>query len=76
MTAEGRASMRRPDLNRQPSFAMGGGAEGEGFEPSKRYYRLRDFQSRALGQAMRPFQKSGRRGYPDGRRREWDSNPR
>ena len=32
-------------------------AEGEGFEPSRRYYRLRDFQSRALGQAMRPFQR-------------------
>jgi hypothetical protein len=31
-------------------------AEGEGFEPSRRCYRLRDFQSRALGQAMRPFQ--------------------
>src|SRR5215213_483712 len=30
-------------------------AEGEGFEPSRRCYRLRDFQSRALGQAMRPF---------------------
>ena len=30
-------------------------AEGEGFEPSRRYNRLRDFQSRALGQAMRPF---------------------
>ena len=55
-------------------------AEGEGFEPSKRYNRLRDFQSRALGQAMRPFRDSlglaatlvrvaaGRRG--------WDSNPR
>jgi hypothetical protein len=41
-------------------------AEGEGFEPSRRCYRLRDFQSRALGQAMRPFQ----------RRRGWDSNPR
>ena len=33
-------------------------AEGEGFEPSRRYDRLRDFQSRALGQAMRPFQLS------------------
>ena len=33
-------------------------AEGEGFEPSRRYDRLRDFQSRALGQAMRPFQNT------------------
>ena len=30
-------------------------AEGAGFEPAIRYYRIRDFQSRALGQAMRPF---------------------
>ncbi len=30
-------------------------AEGEGFEPSRRSSRLRDFQSRALGQTMRPF---------------------
>ena len=76
MTAERRASRNRADLNRQRNLATVGVAEGEGFEPSKRYYRLRDFQSRALGQAMRPFHKSGRRGYPDGRRREWDSNPR
>ena len=34
-------------------------AEGMGFEPMRRHYRLRDFQSRALGQAMRPFQESG-----------------
>ena len=32
-------------------------AEGEGFEPSRRCNRLRDFQSRALGQTMRPFQR-------------------
>ena len=30
-------------------------AEGVGFEPTRRHYRLRDFQSRALGQTMRPF---------------------
>ena len=30
-------------------------AEGGGFEPPRRSTRLRDFQSRALGQTMRPF---------------------
>src|SRR5215208_4609117 len=64
-------------------------AEGEGFEPSRRCNRLRDFQSRALGQAMRPFQirlsAIGRRTLSTHRltdsptpfwRRGWDSNPR
>lgn len=30
------------------------GAEGEGFEPSMRVHRIRDFQSRALGQLCDP----------------------
>ena len=30
-----------------------------GFEPTRRHYRLRDFQSRALGQTMRPFPDCG-----------------
>ena len=34
-------------------------AEGVGFEPTRRHYRLRDFQSRALGQTMRPFPETG-----------------
>ncbi len=38
-------------------------AEGEGFEPSRRYNRLRDFQSRALGQTMRPFPVGAYSGY-------------
>jgi hypothetical protein len=46
---------RRASLSSRKLLAM---AEGEGFEPSRRCYRLRDFQSRALGQAMRPFQDS------------------
>jgi hypothetical protein len=50
-------------------FNRGNVAEGEGFEPSRRNDRLRDFQSRALGQTMRPFQSGWRR-------RGWDSNPR
>jgi hypothetical protein len=45
-------------------------AEGEGFEPSRRCYRLRDFQSRALGQAMRPF-----RGGEGGIRTHGGSSP-
>ena len=42
---------------RRPIYGRGrcGLAEGEGFEPSRRYNRLRDFQSRALGQTMRPL---------------------
>src|SRR5215207_5931705 len=44
--------MHRASLSDLVLFTM---AEGEGFEPSRRCYRLRDFQSRALGQAMRPF---------------------
>jgi hypothetical protein len=43
-------------LERVLAMEQGKMAEGEGFEPSRRYDRLRDFQSRALDQAMRPFQ--------------------
>lgn len=32
-------------------------AEGEGFEPSMRVHRIRDFQSRALGQLCDPSKK-------------------
>ena len=45
-------------------------AEGEGFEPSRRYNRLRDFQSRALGQAMRPFRTRHKGGNVDRRLRK------
>lgn len=47
--------------HQQPSGCVGiafGVAEGEGFEPSRRSSRLRDFQSRALGRTMRPFHAS------------------
>jgi hypothetical protein len=47
---------RRSHTSSQSGLALLIVAEGEGFEPSRRCYRLRDFQSRALGQAMRPFQ--------------------
>ena len=49
-------------------------AEGVGFEPTRRHYRLRDFQSRALGQTMRPFRDLASLQF--GWRRGRDSNPR
>ena len=49
----------------QPSSFVKQTAERAGFEPA-RACALHDFQSCALGQAMRPLHE----------RREWDSNPR
>src|SRR5690606_4088042 len=56
----GAALVSRPPL---PASRCGVLAEGEGFEASRRSSRLRDFQSRALGQTMRPFQEAERVGF-------------
>jgi hypothetical protein len=50
------SSLRQVTWSERKAYLCNELAEGEGFEPSRRCYRLRDFQSRALGQAMRPFQ--------------------